>query len=95
MGRLGDDRLRGRLERADPRCRLRGDPEAAETVLDPRLGRTIRGAVLGSGPVMGEEELQLERDGRTTRFQLDGSWHLNGFAGAMGELVTAIAKRKP
>ena len=57
---------------------------------------TIRGAVLGSGPVPGEEQLELERDGRVTRFQLDGSWHLNGFAGAMGELVTAIAeKREP
>ena len=57
---------------------------------------TIRGAVLGSGPVSGEEELELERDGETTHFQLDGSWHLNGFAGALGELVSAIAeKREP
>jgi predicted dehydrogenase len=57
---------------------------------------TIRGAVLGSGPVQGSESLELERDGRTTRFQLDGSWHTDGFAGALGELVTAIAeKREP
>lgn len=57
---------------------------------------TIRGAVLGSGPVPGEELLELERDGTTTRFQLEGSWHTNGFAGAMGELVTAIVeKREP
>lgn len=57
---------------------------------------TIHGAVLGSGPVPGQEELALERDGRTTRFQLDGSWHTDGFAGAMGELATAIAeKREP
>jgi len=55
---------------------------------------TIRGAVLGSGPVSGQELLELERDGRTTRFQLDGSWHTDGFAGAMGELVTAIAEER-
>ena len=55
---------------------------------------TIRGAVLGSGPTPGSEWLELERDGRTTRFELDGSWHTNGFAGALGELVTAIAERR-
>jgi len=57
---------------------------------------TIRGTVLGSGPTPGSESLELERNGRVTRFQLDGSWHADGFAGAMGELVTAIAeKREP
>jgi predicted dehydrogenase len=57
---------------------------------------TIRGAVVGSGPTPGSEWLELERDGRTTRFELDGSWHTNGFAGALGELVTAVAeKREP
>ncbi|MBA2296292.1 MAG: Gfo/Idh/MocA family oxidoreductase [Actinobacteria bacterium] len=55
---------------------------------------TMRGAVLGSGPVPGSESLELERDGRTTRFQLEGSWHTDGFAGAMGELVTAIAEQR-
>jgi predicted dehydrogenase len=57
---------------------------------------TIRGTVLGSGPAPGLEELELERDGATSRFQLDGSWHTEGFAGALGELVTAIAEdREP
>ena len=57
---------------------------------------TIRGSVLGSGPVLGEERLELERNGTNTRFQLEGSWHTNGFAGAMGEVVTAIVeKREP
>ena len=57
---------------------------------------TITGAVLGSGPVPGVERLELERDGRTTCFQLDGTWHTNGFAGALAELVSAIAeKREP
>ena len=55
---------------------------------------TIRGAVLGSGPTPGSESLELERDGRTTRFELDGSWHTDGFAGALGELVTAIAEER-
>jgi predicted dehydrogenase len=55
---------------------------------------TIRGAVLGSGPVPGSEWLELERDGRTTRFELEGSWHTDGFAGALGELVTAIAEQR-
>jgi predicted dehydrogenase len=57
---------------------------------------TIRGAVLGSGPVAGIELLELERDGVTSSFQLDGTWHTEGFAGAMGELATAIAEdREP
>jgi predicted dehydrogenase len=55
---------------------------------------TIRGAVLGSGPVPGGELLELERDGATSSFQLDGTWHTQGFAGAMGELVTAIAEER-
>jgi predicted dehydrogenase len=55
---------------------------------------TIRGAVLGSGPVPGLERLELERDGTTSQFQLDGSWHTDGFAGALGELVTAIAEQR-
>jgi predicted dehydrogenase len=57
---------------------------------------TIRGAVLGSGPAPGVELLELERDGATSSFQLDGTWHTEGFAGALGELVTAIAEdREP
>jgi predicted dehydrogenase len=57
---------------------------------------TIRGTVLGGGPVPGTEWLELERDGRMTSFQLDGSWHTNGFAGTMGELITAVAEgREP
>jgi predicted dehydrogenase len=57
---------------------------------------TIRGTVLGSGPVPGLEQLELERDGTISSFQLDGTWHTEGFAGALGELVTAIAEdREP
>jgi predicted dehydrogenase len=57
---------------------------------------TIRGRVLGSGNVPGQEVVELERKEATTRFQLDGTWNSQGFAGAMGELVTAIAEgREP
>jgi hypothetical protein len=52
--------------------------------------------VLGSGRVPGSEVVELERDGATTRYQLDGTWNSRGFAGTMGELVTAIAEgREP
>lgn len=57
---------------------------------------TIRGRVLGSGNVPGSELVELERNGARTRFDLDGTWSSQGFAGAMGELVSAIAEgREP
>jgi predicted dehydrogenase len=55
---------------------------------------TIRGQVLGSGSRPGSELVELERDGARTRFELDGTWNSQGFAGTMGELVTAIAERR-
>jgi predicted dehydrogenase len=51
---------------------------------------TIRGRVLGSGNVPGTELVELERNGTRTRFDLEGTWHSQGFAGTMGELVSAI-----
>ena len=40
--------------------------------------------------------MELERDGARTRFDLDGTWHSQGFAGTLGELVSAIAEgREP
>ena len=57
---------------------------------------TIRGHVLGSGNVPGSELIELERAGATTRFELDGTWHSQGFAGTLSELVCAIAEgREP
>ena len=57
---------------------------------------TIRGHVLGSGPTPGSELVELERDGARTRFDLDGTWYSQGFAGTLGELVSAIAEgREP
>jgi predicted dehydrogenase len=55
---------------------------------------TIRGQVLGSGNRPGSELVELERDGARTRFELDGTWNSQGFAGTMGELVSAIAERR-
>lgn len=52
---------------------------------------TLRGSVL-----LGSDALVLERDGERTPFPLDGEWFTDGFAGAMGELLTAIAEdREP
>jgi predicted dehydrogenase len=52
---------------------------------------TVRGSVR-----KGSDFLELERDGTFTRYQLVGEWLPDGFAGAMGELVSAIAeKREP
>jgi predicted dehydrogenase len=57
---------------------------------------TIRGRVLGSGKVPGSEVVELERNETKTRFELEGTWNSQGFAGAMGELVSAIAEgREP
>jgi predicted dehydrogenase len=55
---------------------------------------TIRGRVLGSGPVPGSELVELERDGARTRFELEGTWNSQGFAGTMGELVSSIAEER-
>lgn len=47
---------------------------------------TIRGSVLGN------DFVELEQDGETHRFDLEGHWYNEGFAGTMGELMRAIAK---
>ncbi|NJC21027.1 putative dehydrogenase [Arthrobacter pigmenti] len=52
---------------------------------------TIRGSVLG-----GPDQLELERDSVATQYALEGQWFVDGFAGAMGELMCAIAEdRQP
>ncbi|MSP12295.1 MAG: Gfo/Idh/MocA family oxidoreductase [Chloroflexi bacterium] len=51
---------------------------------------TLRGSVLGN------DYVELERDGVSYRFDLAGQWFPDGFAGTMGELLCAIAeKREP
>jgi predicted dehydrogenase len=47
---------------------------------------TIRGSVL-----LGSDFVELERGGVFSRYVLEGSWYPDGFAGAMGELLSAIA----
>ena len=52
---------------------------------------TIRGSVL-----LGSDHLVLERGGTSTSYALDGQWFTDGFAGAMGELLCAVAEdRQP
>jgi predicted dehydrogenase len=52
---------------------------------------TIRGSVL-----LDSDFVELERDGVNTQFALEGAWYPDGFAGTLGELVTAIAEdREP
>jgi predicted dehydrogenase len=52
---------------------------------------TIRGSVL-----LGSDFLELDRGDTRTRFPLEGQWFPDGFAGTMGELLTAIAEdREP
>jgi predicted dehydrogenase len=49
---------------------------------------TIRGSVLGS------DYVELEKDGVSCRYQLEGEWFPDGFAGTMGELLCAIAENR-
>jgi len=52
---------------------------------------TIRGSVLG-----GSDTVQLDRGEGAMTYPLDGQWFVDGFAGAMGELMCAIAEdREP
>ena len=52
---------------------------------------TLRGSVL-----MGSDALVLDRGGSETTLPLSGAWFVDGFAGAMGELMTAVAEgREP
>jgi predicted dehydrogenase len=47
---------------------------------------TIRGSVL-----LGSDFLEFERGDSRERLALEGQWFTDGFAGAMGELLTAVA----
>jgi predicted dehydrogenase len=52
---------------------------------------TIRGSVL-----LDSDFLELDRDGEVKRYELEGAWYPDGFAGTLGELLSAIAEdREP
>ena len=52
---------------------------------------TIRGSIRKK-----TDFVELERDGASLRYSLDGEWLPDGFAGTMGELCSAIAEdREP
>jgi predicted dehydrogenase len=51
---------------------------------------TIRGSALG------QDFIELEKNGVYTGYELEGQWFPDGFAGAMGELMCAVAEdREP
>jgi len=50
---------------------------------------TIRGSVQ-----LGTDFVELEREGASCRYALEGQWYPDGFAGAMGELLCAIAENR-
>lgn len=50
---------------------------------------TIRGSVL-----LGSDFVELERNGVVSRYVLEGAWYPDGFAGTLGELVSAIAEER-
>jgi predicted dehydrogenase len=52
---------------------------------------TIRGSVL-----LGSDFLELERNGVVSSYALEGAWYPDGFAGALAELMCAVAEdREP
>ena len=74
------DRRRRRATRARPARSGSTAPEG-----------TLRGSVL-----LGSDRLSLDRDGADRDYPLHGQWFVDGFAGTMGELMTAIAEdREP
>ncbi|MEL4504621.1 Gfo/Idh/MocA family oxidoreductase [Luteococcus sp. H138] len=50
---------------------------------------TLRGSIL-----LGSDRLTLERDGQHISYDLQGQWFVDGFAGTMGELMSAIAESR-
>jgi predicted dehydrogenase len=50
---------------------------------------TIRGSVR-----KGTDFVELERDGTSTRYELEGEWLHDAFAGTLGELVSAVAESR-
>lgn len=52
---------------------------------------TLRGSILG-----GSDRIELDRDGTVHQLPLEGEWFVDGFAGAMAELMCAVREdREP
>jgi predicted dehydrogenase len=74
-------RIAGNVQTADPSCPF---------WIHGTQG-TLRGSVLTES-----DRLSLDRDGTVTELPLEGRWFVDGFAGTMGELMTAVAEdREP
>jgi predicted dehydrogenase len=65
-----------------------GEPSKQEG--HPFLINGTEGKIRGS--VLGNDFVELEVGETTTKYQFDGAWFPDGFAGAMGELISAIAE---
>jgi predicted dehydrogenase len=69
-----------------------GEPSKQEG--HPFLINGANGKIRGS--VLGNDFVELEIGGTTTKYHYDGAWFPDGFAGTMGELISAIAEdREP
>ena len=51
-----------------------------------------RGTIRGS--LLGRDFLELDAGGTTRTFPLTGAWFVDGFAGAMGELMSAVVEHR-
>ena len=52
------------------------------------------GTIRGSVDCKTGDYVELEKDGMITRFELEGNWFPDGFAGTMGELLCAVAENR-
>ena len=52
------------------------------------------GAIRGSVDCQSGDYVELEKDGCTTRYELEGNWFPDGFAGTMGELLCSVIERR-
>lgn len=69
-----------------------GEPLALEG--HPFLVNGTKGKIRGS--VLGNDFVEVQREDATVRYALQGAWFPDGFAGTMGELLSAIAEdREP
>jgi predicted dehydrogenase len=78
-------------EGASAMVRVVGDV-ATSTPSSPFWVHGTSGTVRGS--LLGRDFLELDVGGATHTFALSGAWFVDGFAGAMGELMCAVAENR-
>jgi predicted dehydrogenase len=81
------------VEGADALVRVVGDVRTA-TAGCPFWVHGTTGTIRGS--LLGRDFVELDADGKTRQLPLTGAWFVDGFAGAMGELMCAVVEdREP